>query len=71
MSAHRRDFDESEYKFSLINDNELLEKYNEIWEIVKNRIKKESDSEPLLLHPVGCGSNLPTTHCIQWKISKT
>ena len=30
MSAHRRDFDEIEYKFSLINDNELLEKYNGI-----------------------------------------
>ena len=30
----------------LIKDDELLEKYNEIWENVKNSIKKESDSEP-------------------------
>ena len=31
----------------LIKDNELLEKYNEIWEKVKNSIKKEFDSEPV------------------------
>ena len=30
-----------------IEDNELLEKYNEIWEKVKNSIKKVYDSEPL------------------------
>ena len=29
----------------LIKENELLEKYNEIWEKVKNSIKKEFDSE--------------------------
>ena len=31
----------------MIKDDELLEKYNEIWERVKNSIKKEFDSEPL------------------------
>ena len=31
----------------LIKDDELLEKYNEIWEKVKNIIKKELDSEPV------------------------
>ena len=31
----------------MIKDEELLEKYNEIWEKVKNRIKKEFDSEPV------------------------
>ena len=31
----------------LIKDDELLEKYNEIWEKVKNRIRKEFDSEPV------------------------
>ena len=31
----------------LIKDDELLEKYNGIWEKVKNSIKKEFDSEPL------------------------
>ena len=31
MRAYRRDFDETKYVF-FIKDNELLEKYNEIWE---------------------------------------
>ena len=31
----------------MIKDDELLEEYNEIWERVKNSIKKEFDSEPL------------------------
>ena len=33
--------------FFLIKDDELLEKHNEIWERVKNGIKKEVDSEPV------------------------
>ena len=32
---------------SLIKDDDLLEKFNEIWEKVKNSIKKEIDNEPL------------------------
>ena len=35
MSAFRRDFDEIKYLNFLIKDDELLEKYNEIWEKVK------------------------------------
>ena len=31
----------------LIKGYELLEKYNEIWEKVKNSIKKEFDSNPV------------------------
>ena len=31
MSAYSRDFDETKYISFLINDGELLEKYNEIW----------------------------------------
>ena len=31
----------------MIKDDELLEKYNEIWEKVKNIFKKEFDSEPV------------------------
>ena len=31
----------------LIKDDELLEKCNEIWEKLKNSIKKEFDSEPV------------------------
>ena len=47
MSAYRRDFDETKYMSFLIKNDELLEKYNEIWEKVKNSIKKEFDSEPV------------------------
>ena len=47
MSVYRRDFDETKYMSFLIKDDELLEKYNEIWEKVKNSIRKEFDSEPV------------------------
>ena len=46
MSASRRDFDETKYMSILIKDNELLERYNEIWDKVSNTIKKAFDSEP-------------------------
>ena len=48
MSACRRDFDETKYMSFLIKNEELLEKYNEIWEVIKvsNSMKKEFDSEP-------------------------
>ena len=39
MSTYRGDFDESKYISLLIKDDELLEKYNEIWENVRNSIK--------------------------------
>ena len=47
MSAYRRDFDETKYMFFLIKDDELLEKYNEIWEKVENSVRIEFDTEPL------------------------
>ena len=47
MSAYRKDFHETKYMSFLIKDDELLEKYNEIWEKVKNITKKEFDSEPV------------------------
>ena len=40
ISAYTKDFDETKYISFLIKDNELLEKYNEIWEKVKNSLKK-------------------------------
>ena len=46
MSACRRDIDKIKYTSLLRKNYELLEKYNEIWEKVKNSIKKEFDSEP-------------------------
>ena len=45
MDAYRRDSDKTKYISFLIKDDELLEKYNEIWEKVKNSLKKEFDSE--------------------------
>ena len=47
MNAYRRDSDEIEYMSFLIKDDGLLEKDNEIWEKVKNSIKKEFDSKPI------------------------
>ena len=47
MSAYRRDFDETKYMSFLTKNDELLEKYNEIWDKVSNTIKKGFDSEPL------------------------
>ena len=40
MNAYRTDFHETKCMSFLIRDDELLEKYNEIWEKVKNNIKK-------------------------------
>ena len=47
MSEYRRDLDETEYMSFLIKDVELLKNYDEIWEKVKNSIKKEFDIEPV------------------------
>ena len=46
MSAYWRDFHETKYISFLIKVDELLEKYNEIWEKVNNSSKKEFDSKP-------------------------
>ena len=40
MSAYRRDFDETKYVSFLIKNDNLLGKYNEIWEKDKKCIKK-------------------------------
>ena len=47
MSAYRKDFDETKYISFLINGDELLEKYNETLENVKNSLKIEFDREPV------------------------
>ena len=47
MSAYRRDFDETKYTSFMIKNKELLEKYNDIWEKVRNSIKKGFDGEPV------------------------
>ena len=47
ISAYRKDFDETKNMSFLMKDDELSEKYNEIWEKDENIIKKEFDSEPV------------------------
>ena len=42
-----RDSDETKYMSFLIKDDELLEKYNEIWGKVKRSIKKKCHSKPV------------------------
>ena len=38
MSAYRKDFNETKYMSFLTKDDKLLERYNKIWEKVKNII---------------------------------
>ena len=47
MSAYRREFEETKMYVFLIKEDELLEKHNEIWEKVRNSIKKEFNSDPV------------------------
>ena len=44
MTAYRKDFDETKQISFLIKDNELLEKWNEIWDKVSYATRKELDS---------------------------
>ena len=47
MAAYRKDFDETNFLCLLIEDDELLEKCNDIWEKVKDNHKKEFDNKPI------------------------
>ena len=47
MPKYRRYFSKTKHMSFLIKDNKLLGKCNEIWEKVKNSIKKEFDNEPI------------------------
>ena len=47
ITAYRKDFDETKFMSFLIKDDELLEKYNEIWEKVKDSLKIEFDIKPV------------------------
>ena len=46
MSSYSRDFDKTKYISFLINYDELLKQYNEIWDKVNNVIKKGFDKAP-------------------------
>ena len=41
MTAYRKDFDETKCVSFLKKEDELLKTYNEIWEKVKNSLKKD------------------------------
>ena len=47
MIAYRENFDETNYTSFLIKDDELLEKYDEIWGKVKNSPKKDFYNKPI------------------------
>ena len=48
MSAYVKIHDgETKWMYFLIEDDELLKRYNDIWNKVSNRIKNEFDSEPI------------------------
>ena len=49
MATYRRDFVETKYISFLIKDNELIEKYNEMWDNVSNIIKRGFDIEPITI----------------------
>ena len=47
-SAYVKSYDgQTKWMYFLIEDDELLEKYNTIWDKVSADIKKEFDSEPV------------------------
>ena len=46
MSGYRRNYNETKYMSFLVNENDLLERFNEIWDKFSNTIKKGFDSEP-------------------------
>ena len=45
MSVRTRSFDETKYLSSLIDDNELLVKYNKTWDKVSKIVLKNIDSK--------------------------
>ena len=45
MTAYTKDFDKTMFFF--IKDDELLEKYNDIWKKIKDSLKRECDSKPV------------------------
>ena len=44
MNGYKKRFDKTNYMSFLIKDNELLEKYNKIWDKISNNTKKRFDS---------------------------
>ena len=48
MNGYAKHFDERDrYMNPLVNDKQVQEKYNVIWNIIRSLFKKEFDSEPV------------------------
>ena len=47
MTVYRKDFDETKFASFFFFFDELLEKYNEIWEKVKETLETEFHSKPV------------------------
>ena len=48
MNGYAKHFDKRDrYMNPLVNDKQVQEKYNVIWNIIKSLFKKEFDSEPV------------------------
>ena len=47
MSEHIKCLDETKYMSFLIEDEDFLKGYNNIWNTVRNLMKKELDSKPV------------------------
>ena len=47
MTAYRKDNDETKFTSFLVKDDELFEKYNQIWEKVKDNLKSEFETQPV------------------------
>ena len=47
MTAYRKDFDETNFMCLLIEDDEFLEKNNDIWKKIKDIHKKKFDNKPI------------------------
>ena len=41
MTAYRKDFEGTKFMSFLIKDDELLEKYNDIWKKIKDSLKRK------------------------------
>ena len=47
MSEHIKCLDETKYMSFLIEDEDFLKEYNNIWNTLRNLMKKELDSKPV------------------------
>ena len=70
LTAHRRDFEETKYIILLIKDNELLEKYYDIWAksaiLLKTKIKSYEEEINTNFHNDKMPKKLLIVFVYQW-----